>query len=60
MREWRKDNNGNHKLRKIRVLEVLAREITERGNDMEVRHSKDGIKVFEVSKRLIKIIQNEA
>lgn len=43
-----------------KTLDVLADEITARGNDMEVRHSKDGIKVFEVSKRLIKIIQNEA
>lgn len=41
-------------------LDVLADEITARGNDMEVRHSKDGIKVFEVTKKLIKIIQNEA
>lgn len=41
-------------------LDVLADEITARGNDMEVRHTKDGIKVFEVTKRLIKIIQNEA
>ena len=35
-------------------LDVLADEITARGNDMEVRHSKDGIKVFEVTKKLIK------
>ena len=41
-------------------LDVLADEITARGNDTEVRHSKDGIKVFEVTKKLIKIIQNEA
>lgn len=41
-------------------LDELADEITARGNDMEVRHSKDGIKVFEVTKKLIKIIQNEA
>lgn len=41
-------------------LDVLADEITARGNDMEVRHSKDGIKVFEVTKKLIKIIQSEA
>ena len=41
-------------------LDELADEITARGNDMEVRHSKDGIQVFEVSKRLINIIHNEA
>lgn len=59
MREWRKDNNGNHKLRRIRALEVLAREITERGNDMEVRSSKDGLKVYEVSKRLVGVLAEE-
>ena len=52
-------NNGNHKLRKIRALEALAREITERGNDMEVRSSKDGLKVYEVSKRLVGIVAEE-
>lgn len=59
MREWRNDNNGNHKLRRIRALEVLAREITERGNDMEIRSSKDGLKVFEVSKRLVGVLAEE-
>lgn len=41
-------------------LNELAREITARGNDMEVRHSRDGMKVFEVVKKLIKIIPSEA
>lgn len=59
MREWRNDNNGNHKLRRSRALEVLAREITERGNDMEVRSSKDGLKVYEVSKRLVGVLAEE-
>lgn len=59
MREWRNDNNGNYKLRRIRALEVLAREITERGNDMEVRSSKDGLKVYEVSKRLVGVLAEE-
>lgn len=59
MREWRNDNNGNYKLRRIMALEVLAREITERGNDMEVRSSKDGLKVYEVSKRLVGVLAEE-
>lgn len=37
-------------------LSELAREITERGNDVEIRRSKEGLKVFEVSKKLVKII----
>lgn len=37
-------------------LEELAAQITARGNDMEVRGSKDGLKVFEVSKKLIRVI----
>ena len=40
-----------------KTLESLAAEIAARGNDMEVRTSKDGLKVFEVKKKLIKIIQ---
>lgn len=55
MSEKKRVVKGNKK-----PLDVLADEITARGNDMEVRHSKDGIKVFEVTKKLIKIIQNEA
>lgn len=38
------------------TLERLAKEITERGNDMQVTHSKNGLKVFEVSKKLVKEI----
>ena len=37
-------------------LDELAEQITARGNDMEVRSSKDGLKVFEVSKKLIRVI----
>lgn len=37
-------------------LDELAAQITARGNDMEVRSSKDGLKVFEVSKHLIGVI----
>ena len=39
-------------------LEELAKAITERGNDMQVTHSKDGLKVFEVSKKLVKVIRS--
>lgn len=37
-------------------LEELAAQITARGNDMEVRSGKDGLKVFEISKKLIMVI----
>lgn len=37
-------------------LEELAKEIIERGYDMEVRSGKDGMKVYEVKKRLVCII----
>ena len=37
-------------------LEELAAQITARGNDMEVRSGKDGLKVFEISKKLIRVI----
>ena len=37
-------------------LDELAEQITARGNDMEVRSGKDGLKVFEVSKKLIRVI----
>lgn len=39
-------------------LDELAREIAERGNDMQTTHSKDGLKVFEVSKKLVRVIPN--
>lgn len=61
MQRQEKINNGvsKHSPRQIKTLETLAREITERGNDMEVRSSKDGLKVFEVSKRLLFILTEE-
>lgn len=40
------------------TLEELSKQITERGNDMQVTHSKDGLKVFEVSKKLVKVIRS--
>lgn len=42
-----------------KALEEIAKEITARGNDMEVRRTKDGMKIYEVSKRLIKEIKND-
>lgn len=41
---------------KRQPLYDIAKAITERGNDMQVTHSKDGLKVFEVSKKLVKVI----
>ncbi len=46
----------NIKITSEKTLEELAKEITERGNDMQVTHSKNGLKVFEVSKKLVKEI----
>lgn len=40
------------------TLEELAEEIAKRGNDMQTTHSKDGLKVFEVSKKLVKVIRS--
>lgn len=37
-------------------LEELAKEAVERGNSIEIHRSKDGIKVFEVSKKLIRTV----
>ncbi len=39
-----------------KTLEELAKEITQRGNDMQVTHSKNGLKIYEVSKKLVKEI----
>ncbi len=39
-------------------LEELAKEIAKRGHDMQTTHSKDGLKVFEVSKKLVRVIPN--
>ena len=41
-------------------LDVLADEITARGNDMEVRHTKDGIKVFEVKRQLCAVFERSS
>lgn len=45
---------------KKKSLDVLADEITARGNDMEVRHSKDGIKVFEVKRQLCAVFKRRS
>lgn len=46
----------NVKITTEETLEELAKEIAARGNDMQVTHSKNGLKVFEVSKKLVKEI----
>ena len=40
-------------------IETIYRRVIERGNDVEIRRSKEGVKVFEVCKRLIAEIPNE-
>lgn len=41
------------------TLDELAEEIAKRGNVMELKASKDGIKVFEVTRRLVKTISSD-
>ena len=38
--------------RGVSNLDKLVREITSRGNDVEVRTCREGIKVFEITKRV--------
>ena len=40
-------------------IDEVVRRIVARGNDAEVRSSKDGIKIFEVSKRVAAVIPKE-
>ena len=43
----------------VSSIDKIAREITARGNDVEVRTCREGIKVLEVSKKLIAIFPIE-
>jgi len=40
-----------------KTIEQLALEAKARGNEIEVHSSKEGLKVFEVSKKLVKEIK---
>lgn len=40
-------------------MDDTVRKIVERGNDAEIRSSKDGIKILEVSKKLVAVIPKE-
>ncbi len=40
-------------------LDDIIAEITARGNDVEVRHSKNGVRVYEVSKKLVSEIPSK-
>ena len=40
-------------------MDDVVRRIVARGNDAEIRSSKDGIKIFEVSKRIAAVIPKE-
>lgn len=40
-------------------LDDTVRKIVARGNDVEIRSSKDGIKVLEVSKKIAAVIPKE-
>lgn len=48
--------NNFYPKKQDKSLEELAAEIAKRGNDMQTTHSKDGLKVFEVSKKLVRVI----
>lgn len=39
----------------VSSIDKIAREITARGNDVEVRTCREGIKVFEVTKRVVAV-----
>lgn len=41
------------------TLDEIAEEVTKRGNELELRNTKDGIKVFEVTRKLVKTIQTD-
>lgn len=43
----------------VSSLDKIAREITARGNDVEVRTCKEGIKIFEVTKRVVAVFPVE-
>lgn len=43
----------------VSSLDKIAREITARGNDMEVRTCREGLKIFEISKKVIAVIPAE-
>lgn len=48
--------NGDIPVKKpVSNLDKIAREITARGNDVEVRTCREGIKVFEVSKKVVAV-----
>lgn len=40
-------------------LDALVREITARGNDVEVRTCREGIKVFEISKKVVGVFPKD-
>ena len=40
-------------------MDDTVRKIVARGNDAEIRSSKDGIKIFEVSKKVVAVIPKD-
>ena len=62
--EYHPMQRKNHKIVGImkmdkneKTIEEISREVIKRGNSIEINSSKDGIKIFEVSKRIIKVIE---
>lgn len=48
-------NNNSKFIDPVKLQEITKFSVT-KGNDIEMRSSKDGIKVYEVSKKLIGIL----
>ena len=41
-------------------IEKIASEILARGNDVEIRTCKEGMKIIEVSRKVVLVIKNDA
>lgn len=55
-----KPANGNTAVKTpVSTIDKIAREITARGNDVEVRTCREGLKIFEVSKKVVAVFPVE-
>ena len=51
--------SGQITVKPVSTIDKIAREITARGNDVEVRTCREGIKVLEVTKRVVAVFPTE-
>lgn len=49
---------GQKEEKKLETLQDIIQYVHNRGNDVEIKTSKDGTKVYEVSRKLIKTIKS--